>query len=129
MPPKTHAKSGKTAKATKAIAEGDKKKRKSKKKPESYGYFIYKVLKQVHPDTGVSSKAMSIMNSFVNDLFERIAGEASKLAHYNKKAKVKNSTITSREIQTSVRLLLPGELAKHAVSEGTKAVTKYTSSK
>merc|ERR1712066_545191 len=88
MPPKTHAKSGK---ATKAIAEGDKKKkRKSKKKPESYGFFIYKVLKQVHPDTGVSSKAMSIMNSFVNDLFERIAGEASKLAHYNKR-----STITS----------------------------------
>merc|ERR1711936_1532969 len=121
MPPKTHAKSGK---ATKAIAEGDKKKRKGKKKPESYGFFIYKVLKQVHPDTGVSSKAMSIMNSFVNDLFERIAGEASKLAHYNKR-----STITSREIQTAVRLLLPDELAKHAVSEGTKAVTKYTSSK
>merc|ERR1712098_215754 len=84
----------------------------------------YKVLKQVHPDTGVSSKAMSIMNSFVNDLFERIAAEASRLAHYNKR-----STITSREIQTAVRLLLPGELAKHAVSEGTKAVTKYTSSK
>ena len=41
----------------------------------------------------------------------------------------KRSTITSREIQTAVRLLLPGELAKHAVSEGTKAVTKYTSSK
>ena len=97
------------------------------------------VLKQVHPDTGVSSKAMSIMNSFVNDLFERIAAEASKLAHYNKRlillpcadADIVNfrSTITSREIQTAVRLLLPGELAKHAVSEGTKAVTKYTSSK
>ena len=42
---------------------------------------------------------------------------------------VYRSTITSREIQTAVRLLLPGELAKHAVSEGTKAVTKYTSSK
>ena len=26
------------------------------------------VLKQVHPDTGISSKAMSIMNSFVNDI-------------------------------------------------------------
>ncbi|XP_030386815.1 uncharacterized protein LOC115633491 [Scaptodrosophila lebanonensis] len=72
---------------------------------------------------GISSKAMSIMNSFVNDIFERIAAEASRLAHYNKR-----STITSREIQTAVRLLLPGELAKHAVSEGTKAVTKYTSS-
>ncbi|KAH0896300.1 hypothetical protein HID58_045868 [Brassica napus] len=52
-----------------------------------------------------------------------LAGEASKLARYNKKP-----TITSREIQTAVRLVLPGELAKHAVSEGTKAVTKFTSS-
>ena len=63
-------------------------------------------------------------NSFVNDIFERIAAEASRLSHYNKR-----STISSREIQTAVRLLLPGELAKHAVSEGTKAVTKYTSAK
>merc|ERR1712014_522017 len=102
---------------------GDKKKKKGKRK-ESYAIYIYKVLKQVHPDTGISSKAMSIMNSFVNDLFARIAVEAARLAQYNKR-----STITSREIQTSVRLLLPGELAKHAVSEGTKAVTKYTSSK
>ena len=85
---------------------------------------FYKVLKQVHPDTGISSKAMGIMNSFVNDIFERIATESSRLAQYSKK-----STISSREIQTAIRLLLPGELAKHAVSEGTKAVTKYTSSK
>ncbi|KFQ82440.1 Histone H2B type 1-L, partial [Phoenicopterus ruber ruber] len=89
-------------------------KRKPKRK-ETYSVYIYKVLKQVHPDTGISSKAMSIMNSFVNDIFERLASEASRLAH--------------REVQTAVRLLLPGELAKHAVSEGTKAVTKYTSSK
>ncbi|KAI1701339.1 histone H2B [Ditylenchus destructor] len=33
-----------------------------------------------------------------------------------------------REIQTLVRLILPGELAKHAVTEGAKALTKYTSS-
>ncbi|XP_021706538.1 histone H2B-like [Aedes aegypti] len=113
----------KSGKAQKNIVKGDKKKKKQRRK-ESYAIYIYKVLKQVHPDTGVSSKAMSIMNSFVNDIFERIAAEASRLAHYNKR-----STITSREIQTAVRLLLPGELAKHAVSEGTKAVTKYTSSK
>merc|ERR1711946_98109 len=94
---------------------------KTKKRKESYAIYIYKVLKQVHPDTGISSKAMSIMNSFVNDIFERIAAESSRLANYNRR-----STITSREIQTAVRLLLPGELAKHAVSEGTKAVTKYT---
>ena len=84
--------------------------------------YIYKVLKQVHPDTGISSKAMSILNSFINDIFEKIATETSQLARYTKKP-----TVTSREIQTAVRLILPGELAKHAVSEGTKAVTKFTS--
>nr|XP_033811865.1 histone H2B 1/2/3/4/6-like [Geotrypetes seraphini] len=95
-----------------------------KERKESYTIYVYKVLKQVHPNTGISSKAMGIMNSFVSDIFERIAGEASRLAHYNKR-----STITSREIKTAVHLLLPGELAKHTMSEGTKAVTKYTSSK
>ena len=104
-----------------AQESGDKKKR-SKKRTESYSSYIYKVLKQVHPDTGISSKGMSIMNSFINDVFERIAVEAGKLVRYNKKG-----TLSSREIQTAVRLILPGELAKHAVSEGTKAVTKYTS--
>src|SRR5882762_8250698 len=100
------------------------------------------VLKQVHPDTGISNKAMAILNSFVNDIFERIATEASsklhpcplvsclcsnhactlvELASYSKK-----STISSREIQTAVRLILPGELAKHAISEGTKSVTKVS---
>ncbi|CAL9765075.1 unnamed protein product, partial [Musa acuminata subsp. burmannicoides] len=98
-------------------------KEKKSKGTETYKIYIFKVLKQVHPDIGISSKAMSIMNSFINDIFEKLAQEASRLARYNKKP-----TITSREIQTSVRLVLPGELAKHAVSEGTKAVTKFTSS-
>ncbi|XP_012444709.1 histone H2B [Gossypium raimondii] len=102
---------------------GDKKKKRPKKSVETYKIYIFKVLKQVHPDIGISSKAMGIMNSFINDIFEKLAQEASRLARYNKKP-----TITSREIQTAVRLVLPGELAKHAVSEGTKAVTKFTSS-
>ncbi|KAL0071370.1 hypothetical protein AAF712_001227 [Marasmius tenuissimus] len=112
----------KTASKSKAAApsDGEKKKRKKTRK-ETYSSYIYKVLKQVHPDTGISNKAMAILNSFVNDIFERIATEASKLATYSKK-----STISSREIQTSVRLILPGELAKHAISEGTKSVTKYS---
>ena len=114
------------------VADGEKKKKRNKTRKETYSTYIYKVLKQVHPDTGISNKvclssvnassphadvavqAMLILNSFVNDIFERIATEASKLAQYNKK-----STISSREIQTSVRLILPGELSKHAISEGT----------
>jgi len=102
--------------------EGDKgDKNIAKKNYNSYSTFIYKVLKQVHPDTGISNKAMAIMNSFVADIFERIANEAGRLARYNGR-----HTITSREIQTAVRLILPGELAKHAVSEGTKERQKET---
>ena len=128
MPSQTSPKKGSPKKSGKVGKKGGRKvvkhaKKRRTRRKESYGSYIYKVLKQGHPDVGVSTKAMSIMNSFVNDLFERIAGEASRLTHQNKR-----STISSREIQTSVRLLLPGELAKHAVSEGTKAVTKYSSS-
>merc|ERR1712151_1381736 len=94
---------------------------KKKKRVESFSVYIYRVLKQVHPETGISKRSMSIMNSFIYDIFEKISTESSKLVRYNKK-----HTLSSREVQTAIRLLLPGELAKHAVSEGTKAVTKYS---
>lgn len=124
MPPKAEekkpeAEKKKSGKKTEK-KDGDSKK---KKRSESYSTYIYKVLKQVHHDIGISNKAMAIMNSFINDIFERIAGEAANLVRYNK-----TKTLSSREIQTAVRLILPGELAKHAVSEGTKAVTKYEQS-
>ena len=111
------AKKGKSASKTTATAT------RKKRRTESYSTYIFKVLKQVHPDTGISKRGMSIMNSFINDVFGRLCAEAGRLSLYNKKA-----TISSREVQTSVRLVLPGELAKHAVSEGTKAVTKFTQS-
>ena len=113
MPPKKD-----TEKKAKPAKTADKKK--SKKRSETFALYIYRVLRQVHPDIGISKRSMSIMNSFINDIFERICLEGSKLVRYGKKR-----TLSSREVQTAVRLLLPGELAKHAVSEGTKAVTKF----
>ncbi|XP_057605384.1 histone H2B type 1-A-like [Hippopotamus amphibius kiboko] len=88
----------------------------------SYSIYIYEVLKQVHPDNGI--KAISIMNFFVTDIFKHIAGEVLLLASYNK-----DSIIASGEIQMAMCLLLPRELAKHAMTKGTTAVPKYTSSK
>lgn len=100
-------------------AHGDKHKRRHHRH-ETFSVYIYKVLKQVHNDTGVSKKSMAIMNSFINDIFEKIALEASKLVRYNKK-----HTLSAREVQSAVKLLLPGELAKHAIIEGAKAVNKF----
>ena len=98
-------------------------KKKKQKRHETFSVYIYKVLKQVHQDTGISKKSMNIMNSFINDIFQRISLESSKLVRYNKK-----HTLSAREIQSSVKLLLPGELAKHAIIEGAKAVNKIAES-
>merc|ERR1712054_252633 len=71
----------------------------------------------------ISKKAMNVMNSFVNDLFERVALEASKLARYRGK-----QTLSSNDVQSAVKLILPGDLAEHAVAEGTRALNKFGSS-
>jgi histone H2B len=102
------------------IARGERKKRKVKR-TETYSTYIMKLLRQIHPKMGMSKKAMSIMNSLIQDTFQKIAEDASRLTRYSNKG-----TLGSREVQTAIRLVLPGELAKHAVSEGTKAVTKFT---
>lgn len=121
---KTTSENG-TAKGTpavkKIIKKTDKKIRR-RSRHETFSVYIYKVLKQVHNDTGISKKSMNIMNSFINDIFERIALESSKLVRYNKK-----HTLSAREVQSAVKLLLPGELAKHAIIEGAKAVNKFVS--
>ena len=49
----------------------DKKSR--RRRVETFSIYIYKVLKQVHPDIGISKKAMNIMNSFIHDTFDRVA--------------------------------------------------------
>ena len=95
-----------------------------RKAKQSFNRYIFKTLKAVHKDIGFSSKGMTVMASFVQDLFERITTEAASLTRYNKA-----QTMSSREIQTAVRLILPGELAKHAMAEGTKAVAKIAASK
>ena len=70
--------------------------RKKANQIETYSVYIYRVLKQVHPETGISKRSMSIMNSFINDVFERINLEAGKLVANNRK-----HTLSSREVQTS----------------------------
>jgi histone H2B len=115
------------------------------------------VLKQVHPDTGISNRAMSILNSFVNGKYSApllmehvfklsqislsvLLPRHPNLLHTTRNQPFHPERFKHRESLSclgslpryltnySVRLILPGELAKHAVSEGTKAVTKYSSS-
>jgi len=86
--------------------------------------YLHKVLKQVHPECAISKRSMEIIDNMMTHMFDIIATESSKLV-----SKGKTKTLSSRDVQTAVKLILPGELSKHAVSEGTKAVTKYISSR
>ena len=47
---------------------------------ETYSSYVYKVLTQVHHNTGISNKVMAILNSFFNNISNHITTEASKLA-------------------------------------------------
>ena len=95
---------------------------------KDWAHFIHKVLKGAQKPhakkTTISARAMTIMGSFVEDMYDRVQTEAVNVAKISKR-----KTLTAREVQTSARLNLPGELAKHAMSEGTKAVAKYNNAR
>jgi histone H2B len=91
---------------------------------ESFSLYIYKVLKSISNDIGISKKGMNVINSLVVDMFEQIALESSKLVRYQKK-----KTLSSNDVQTAVKLLLPQDLGTHAVMEGSKAIAKFNNNR
>ena len=93
--------------------------KKFKKAKPSRKREINRVLKQVHPDVRVGLKGMKVLENMVKDIEGRVLAEAVKCMKMSKRVTFKWS-----DIQTAVRLVMPGELAKHAVSEGTKACAK-----
>ena len=87
----------------------------------SFKRYISRTLKSSGKNSKLtlSGKAMKIVDSFVRDMFEQLATQSAQVARTNKR-----STLSTKELQTAVKLLLPTELAKHAMSEGAKAVSK-----
>jgi histone H2A len=93
--------------------------RKKHKRPLNWSIYLLRVLKQVHPGQAISTNAITVVNDMLWDVYNRIMRESENLLIVSKK-----STIDARCIQTAVRLTIPGELAKHAVSEGIKSISK-----
>ena len=63
---------------------------------------------------------MMTLNQMMADKFDQIMREARDLANNQKK-----STISSKEVETAVKLLVPGELGKHAVTQGKRALRNF----
>uniref|UniRef100_A0A8C6DST8 Core Histone H2A/H2B/H3 domain-containing protein n=1 Tax=Moschus moschiferus TaxID=68415 RepID=A0A8C6DST8_MOSMO len=89
----------------------------------NYSLYVNRVLKEVVPQKNISSRTMDIMNTVINDMFERISTEAYNLMCYRKRC-----TLKPEDIQKAVYLLLPEKLAKYAVAFGNEAVQRYVCS-
>lgn len=101
---------------------GEKKQRR-KKKHDNFKNFMYKVLKVIHPDLGLSGPAVSIVNSFILDMLDRLASEAAIALKVRK-----GQTLQPKDFKMACRFVLSGELVKHAIAEGGRAVIKYSDS-
>ena len=80
-----------------------------------FSTWTYKVLKQVHPDTGINADTSRFLDKLIFDLMELIA------VGFPQERK-------NIDINAIITGFLPGELAKHATNEATKAITKYNAS-
>ena len=98
-----------------------KKSRRRKKSEPTYGSYIYKVHKQTNPALGVSSKAVTHVNEIVCHILMLATIKSAQVAKCGKK-----STLSAKHVQAAVPLLMGWELSSHAVSEGTKAVSRFT---
>jgi histone H2A len=90
----------------------------------NFSVYIYKVLKLIHPDNGLSGAALTAMVNLVKINISKIMKVVNQLS-----IRTGAKTITERELQTAITIAIPGELSKHAKSEGEKAVLKYHETK
>lgn len=87
----------------------------------NYSTYIHKIMKQVHPDLQMSKQTIMAANGLLEVLMAKLTKSSADIAKCAKK-----STLSARHVQGAVKLVMPGDLAKHAVSEGTKATIKFT---
>ena len=90
---------------------------------DSLQIYIFRQLKKVHPEMGISKSAMLSLNSMILDIYRKVSRAATELSRSNK-----SMTLSANDIQSAVKLCIPGEIGKLSVSEGTKALTHYNQS-
>ncbi|XP_053513241.1 histone H2B subacrosomal variant-like [Artibeus jamaicensis] len=91
---------------------------------QNYALYIRRVLKEVDPQKSISSHTVDIMNTMINNIFERISTQA-----YNMMCFRNRCTLTHEDIQKAMYMLFPGKRSKYAVTFGSEAVQRYVHSK
>lgn len=87
---------------------------------QSYASYLGTVLRQVQPDASLSGRSVLVLDGFLDRLHTLLATKAAHIARTNKRA-----TINYRDVVAATKLVLPGQIAMHAVSESAKALNAY----
>ena len=122
------AKFSKSKDVAKKVAPARKPENKKEKKvfrdEDNLRVYIFRVLKEVHPETGISKTAISTLNSIILEVYRNLAANARELC-----MKSDHKILTPQDIQTAIKIVFPGEICKHAINEGTRALTTFNSQK
>ncbi len=86
----------------------------------SFQTYIYRVLKEVKPELGISKNGIGLINNILAELFIKIMQDARNLMIFSKK-----QTLSSKEIETAIKLHFPGELQKLAVQTSRASMQKF----
>ena len=86
--------------------------------------YLYKIVKKVHPEVGANKESMETMNSIILTFYDELAKESARISK-----KGNHNTLQATDIQTAAKLVLPQELALHAITSGASSVQKYLNSK
>jgi len=95
-------------------------KRRRGKKRHSYGPYLKRMVPLLNcPEMKISTDSVQVLDSMMDDIFDRIAKQAAHFADScNKK------TLTPRNIEFATKLIIPGELGTNAVKSGQAAIRR-----
>ena len=94
-----------------------------KKKSHMFEIYISKVLKQISTTNGITNNAKQQLNSAICHILKYISSLILKLTISGKK-----KTITLKEVENSLKIVLSGELLNCALEEGNKSCLNISSS-
>ena len=114
-------KNSKSAPVKKAAAAADKAKAKSAfTREKNFMSYLYRLLKSVHPEVGISKACMETVNAIILELYANVSQEAAKFSR-----KTNSATLTALDVQAAAKIVLPQELGQHAITDGTTACIKF----
>jgi len=85
--------------------------------------YIKLILSDIYPEMNLGRKAKAILCQYADDRLDQLAETCRDLLAHDKR-----KTLDCTHLESAVKLTFPPELAKHAISEATKASVRYSSS-